>query len=139
MKTLSAIVVFLSLLQPVHARDSGQWGNEDKALREWYQGLMQPDVPTASCCGTSDAYWCDDIHTRKEPKKNGEGLVDVTVCKITDDRDDIPRGRHHIPMGTEIVIPNNKLKWDSGNPTGHAIVFVNSNNYVFCFVQGGGV
>ena len=53
------LVLFLHL---VH--DDGQWGNADPGIRDWYQSLMQPDVPNASCCGEADAYWCDTIHTR---------------------------------------------------------------------------
>jgi hypothetical protein len=47
-----------------HARDLGQWDAVDPALRHWYQALMQPDVPTASCCGEADAYFTDEIHVR---------------------------------------------------------------------------
>jgi hypothetical protein len=90
--------------------------------REWYQALMQPDVPNASCCCEADAYWADEIHVR-------DGKTYVT---ITDDRPDEPRGRPHVDMGTEIEIPTNKLKWDRSNPTGHGIVFLSRNRYVFC-------
>ncbi|MEN6535667.1 MAG: hypothetical protein ABFD89_18530 [Bryobacteraceae bacterium] len=110
------------------AHDSGQWEATDPQLREWYQSLMQPDAPTASCCGEADAYWCDDIHVR-------EGK---TFCKITDDRPDEPRGRPHRDVGEEFEIPPNKLKWDRGNPTGHAVIFLGRSDYVFCFVHGGG-
>jgi hypothetical protein len=113
----------------VKARDLGQWENSDPAVREWYRSLMQPDVPTASCCGEADAYWCDDISVR-----NGK-----TYCKITDDRPDGPLGRPHREMGEEFEIPPNKLKWDEGNPTGHAVVFLRVDGEVWCFVQGGGV
>jgi hypothetical protein len=41
-------------------------------------------------------------------------------------------------LGTEIEIPNNKLKWDSGNPTGHNILFLGYSDVVFCFVQSSG-
>jgi len=27
----------------------------DPSIRQWYQALMQPDVPNASCCGEADA------------------------------------------------------------------------------------
>ena len=84
---------------------------------EWYQALMQPDVPNASCCGEADAYWADEVHVR-------DGKTYVT---ITDDRPDEPRGRPHVDIGTEIEIPNNKLKWDKSNPTGHGIVFLSRN------------
>ncbi len=111
------------------ARDLGQWDSVDPSIREWYQALMQPDVPTASCCGEADAYWADEVHV-----KGGK-----TYAIITDDRPDEPRRRPHIDIGTEIEIPNNKLKWDKSNPTGHGIVFLSRAGYVFCYVQPGGV
>lgn len=86
----------------VKARDLGQWEAGDPAIREWYQSLMQPDVPSASCCGTADAYWCDDYYAR----------AGKAYCKITDDREDAPLRRPHVDVGTEVEIPNNKLKWD---------------------------
>ncbi len=81
-----------------NARDLGQWGNSDPAVREWYRGLMQPDNPAASCCGESDAYWADEVHVR-----DGK-----TFAKITDDRDDGPLHRPHVDVGTEVEIPNHK-------------------------------
>lgn len=110
-------------------RDIGQWENSDPVITEWYRSLMQPDAPTASCCGEADAYWADEIHVR-----DGK-----TFARITDDRPDAPRGRPHIDVGTEFEIPNNKLKWDRSNPTGHGVIFLSRAGYVFCFVQPGGV
>lgn len=110
------------------ARDFGQWQNSDPAVKVWFETLMQPDVPTASCCGEADAYWCDDIHVR-----DGK-----TFCAITDDRPDGPLQRPHREIGTEIQIPDYKLKFDRGNPTGHSIVFLSREDFVFCFVQGSG-
>ena len=124
-----ALLVACMLSEPAYARDVGQWDNSNPIVRSWYEHLMQPDIPTASCCGEADAYWCDDIHIRDKK----------TYCKITDDRDDAPLRRPHRAIGTEIEIPNSKLKWDDGNPTGHSIVFLSRSDYVFCFVQGGGV
>jgi len=124
-----AILVLMFAFRVASAHDAGQWGNTDPAVRDWYQSLMQPDVPTLSCCGEADAYWCDDIRVR-------EGR---TFCKITDDREDAPRGRPHLEVGTEFEIPPNKLKWDKANPTGHAVVFVSRAGFVFCFVQGTGI
>jgi len=111
------------------ARDLGQWENGDPSLKQWYQALMQPDVPNASCCGEADAYWADEIHVR-----DGK-----TYAIVTDDRPDEPRGRPHVEIGTEIEIPDHKLKWDKSNPTGHGIVFLSRTRYVFCYVQPGGV
>src|SRR5258708_841134 len=69
-------------------------------LDEWYAGLMQPDHPEVSCCGEADAYWADEIHVR-------DGR---TFAVVTDDRD-VP-GRPHVDVGTEVEIPDRKLKWD---------------------------
>jgi hypothetical protein len=126
------ILVFLNifgcLATGAKARDFGQWEAVDPRIREWYQALMQPDVPNASCCGEADAYWAGEVDVR-----DGK-----TYAIITDDRPDEPRGWPHIDAGTEIEIPNNKLKWDKSNPTGHGIVFLSRNGYVFCYVQPGG-
>jgi hypothetical protein len=112
----------------IFAHDSHHWGKTDPAIRQWMQGLMQPDNPTASCCGEADAYWADEVHVR-----DGK-----TYATITDDRDDAPLGRPHVDNGTEIEIPDNKLKWDRGNPTGHGVVFLSRGGFVFCYVQPGG-
>ncbi len=113
----------------VHARDLGQWENNDPAVSIWYRGLMRPDAPYASCCGEADAYWADEVHVR-------DGKV---YAKITDDREDATRRRLHRPSGTEYEIPPEKLKWDRSNPTGHNVLFLSDNNFVLCFVQGPGI
>jgi len=127
-RMLSSLVILGLTFSQAYSRDNGQWKNVDPEVSSWYKSLMQPDVPSASCCGEADAYWCDDISVRNSK----------TYCKITDDRDDAPLGRPHRDIGTEIEIPNNKLKWDNGNPTGHAVVFLSTGSYVYCFVQSGG-
>lgn len=124
---LAVFIVIAMLILAIfaaHAHDPDH--NEFSA---WYEELMQPDAPSSSCCGKADAYWADEVHVR-----GGK-----TYATITDDRDDAPRGRAHIPNGTEIEIPNNKLKWDRSNPTGHGVIFVSRNGVVFCYVQPSGV
>lgn len=93
---------------------------------EWYRSLMQPDNPAVSCCGLADAYWADEVH-----------VVDgKTYAVIQDDRDNAMLGRPPIPNGTRVLIPNNKLKYDRGNPTGHGVVFMRGADTVFCYVFG---
>jgi hypothetical protein len=118
---IALIILFLYTI-PVHAHD-----HDHPELDAWYTGLMQPDNPTMSCCGKADAYWCDDYFA-----KDGKAY-----CRITDDRKVM--GRPHVEVGTLIEIPPYKLKWDRGNPTGHAVVFLSTMGHVFCFVQSGGV
>jgi hypothetical protein len=119
-----------------HGRDFGQWENEDPAIHQWYQTLMQPDNPTVSCCGEADAYWCDDPHSRRDHLGNVHNF-----CTISDDRSDEHRRRRHIDIGTEIEIPNNKmLKEGQGNPTGHGVVFMGpTGQLVYCYGFGGGL
>lgn len=131
---VTAMVCLILLgIQGVFARDLGQWEGHDAATREWFKHLMRPDFPDQPCCGEADGYWCEDIHIR-----DGK-----TYCSITDDRPDEPLLRPHIDVGTVIEIPNEKLKWSDGNPTGHSIVFLGGGSgyakYVFCFVQGSGI
>lgn len=123
-----ALIALVLLCSPAFAHDEGQF-NGDAAIRDWYQALMQPDNPKMSCCGEADSYWCDDYYAR-----DGKAY-----CKITDDRPDEPRRRPHVEIGTEIEIPPYKLKWDKSNPTGHGIVFISRQHYVYCYVQAGGV
>ena len=130
---LLAILTLLggvALLAPyAHARDIGQWEATDPITRSWYKSLMQPDAPLMSCCGEADAYWADKVEVI-------DGKVFAT---ITDTRDDKPLGRQHVPPGTRIEVPPNKMKWDRGNPTGHVVIFLGPGLSVYCFVMNGGV
>jgi hypothetical protein len=101
---------------------------DNPELDGWYSGLMRPDAPSSSCCGHADAYWADEVHVR-----DGK-----TFATITDDREDSALGRPHVPNGTVIEVPNEKLKFDRGNPTGHAIIFLSMQGYVWCYVQSTG-
>jgi hypothetical protein len=116
------IVVFALVSLPALARDNGQWGNQPAALRQWFQNLMQPDNKYLSCCGEADAYEADSFEVKG----------DQYVAIITD-------GKGVIPNGTRVPVPNQKMKWDSGNPTGHGILFIGAEGQVYCYVTPGGV
>jgi hypothetical protein len=114
-----------------HGRTDPAWEETTPEIKEWYRTLKQPDNGM-SCCGESDQYFCDAIHVKNGGK---------TYCTITDDRDDAQFARAHIPLGTEIEIPDHKLTWRYGNPVGHAVVFIQAGSIVrvvLCFVQNGG-
>lgn len=119
---LAVAVLSLGACGGVHARDGGQWGSSPANVREWFQGLMQPDDPYKSCCGEADAYEADTF------------LVDGDhyIAVITD-------GKGVIEPGTRINVPNAKMKWDRGNPTGHGIIFIGPRREVYCYVAPGGV
>lgn len=131
-KILYALVIVMVLVVAFTVKAFAH--DEDHHNDSWYSSLKQPDNPNISCCGLADAYWCDDYYAR-----DGKAY-----CRITDDRDDAKLGRPHIDMGTEFEIPPHKLKWEqdgkpAGNPTGHAVIFVNMQGHVWCYVQAGGV
>jgi hypothetical protein len=80
--------------------------------------------PRYSCCGEADAYWADDVHVATG--HNGEKFI---LARITDTRDDASlAGRQHEEVGTEYVIPPNKIVGFEqrlrGNPTGHTVIFL---------------
>jgi len=114
MKSLVLGTAFSCLVSVANARDFGQWETVNPEIREWYQALMQPDNPSVSCCGEADAYWADSFEV------DGDKYVAI----ITDSRPDEPLRRKHIDVGTRIVVPNHKLKYDQSNPTGHGIIFL---------------
>ena len=61
------VIPALALLSlPAFARDNGQWGNQPLAVRQWFQGLMQPDNKTQSCCGEADAYEADNFEVKDD-------------------------------------------------------------------------
>lgn len=93
----AALGLSLLLAPPVIARDLGQWDNQPIAVRQWLQGLMQPDNPYVSCCGEADAFEADTF----------EVVGDQYVAVITN-------GKGVIPHGTRIPVPKQKLKWDRG-------------------------
>lgn len=125
---MGGLLVFLYSVKIAPARDFGQWDRSDPVVN-WYRNLMQPDNPAASCCGEADAYWADSFEV------DGDRYIAV----ITDPRPDQPLRRKHIEVGTRIPIPNHKIKWNEGNPTGHGIVFISKGDYVYCYLPPGGV
>jgi hypothetical protein len=115
-----ALLLF-ALCAPAEARDNGQWGNSPTQVRQWFQSLMQPDNPAVSCCGEADAFEADTF----------EVAGDHYVAIITD-------GKGVMPNGTRVAVPNSKMKWDQGNPTGHGIIFIGAAGALYCYVAPGG-
>lgn len=116
-----SVAVLMPMLN-ADARDLGQWGDQPSFVRQWFQSLTQPDNPSMSCCGEADAFEADTFEV------DGDRYVAI----ITD-------GKGVLPRGARIEVPNQKMKWDKGNPTGHGIVFIGSKGEVYCYVAPGGV
>lgn len=119
---LRLVLLALLLITPAQARNSGQWADVPTNIREWFRTLMQPDNPQVSCCGEADAYEADSFTV-----EGGH-----TIAIITD-------GHGVIPDGTRVAIPDKKMKWDSGNPTTHGIVFIGSSGQVYCYISPAGI
>ena len=128
LKTSIWLAVFVLAVSKAPARDLGQWEGVDPLTRQWFDGLKQPDRPNMSCCGEADAYWADSYEVKG----------DQYVAIITDTRDDEPLRRSHVENGKRVPVPNTKIKWGSGNPTGHGIIFIGVGGYVLCYLPPGG-
>lgn len=100
------------------------WEGIDPNVRIWFEGLKRPDNPGSSCCGLADAYEADDFAI--------EG--DHYVAIITGHR-----VATTLPIGARVPVPNQKMKWDAGNPTGHGIIFIGAGGQVYCYVTPGGI
>lgn len=119
---LRIMLALVTFTLPAAARDNGEWETQPAHLRQWFRALMQPDKPTMSCCGEADAFEADSFEIQ------GDQYVAI-----------ITNGKGIFPEGTRIPVPNNKMKWDEGNPTGHGIIFLGTAGQVYCYVTPGGV
>lgn len=104
-----------------------EWENSPPHVRQWFQDLRQPDHPRLSCCGEADSYEADLY----EP--DGENYVAI----ITGQGPAVDKPI--IPAGTRLRVPNSKIKWDKGNPTGHGIIFVGGDYTIVCYVPPAGI
>jgi len=130
-RSLTAILLLSALLDGAVARQGSRWGASQN-VHDWFATLMQPDNPRVPCCGEADAYWADSYEVDE----------DQYVAIITDDRGegyDEYVGRITREPGSKFPVPNRKIKWNSGNPTGHGIVFLSSQGSVICYLPPGGV
>lgn len=116
-------IVFLVLLLYglAQARPSPQWASQPKVIVDWFESLMQPDNPSLSCCGEADGFEADTFE-----QQDGHWVAIIT------------NGRGVFPNGKRVSIPDAKIKWDKGNPTGHGWVFLGSSGAVLCYVTPGG-
>lgn len=116
-----------SMARDLGAPGASQWDASPADEREWYQKARQPDTDS-SCCGEADAYHADSFEV--------EGSEYIAI--ITDER--VLRYRPHVPVGTRIKVPNNKLpnpNVQTPNPTGHGIIFLNTQRVVYCYFPPG--
>ena len=64
--TATSLIVLGHAAPNAVARNNGQWENSPAHIRQWFQGLRQPDNPRVSCCGEADAYEADLFEIDKD-------------------------------------------------------------------------
>ena len=74
----------------------------------------------------------------------GKGVADAFEADNFEVEDDhyvaiITNGKGVYPNGARFPVPNYKMKWDAGNPTGHGILFIGSQGQIYCYIVPGGV
>jgi hypothetical protein len=132
-KIATAIMAWCIFAIGVEARNiDNQWAQADPTehdlkVQRWYKNLMQPDNIFVSCCGEADAYWADSFEV------DGDKYVAI----ITDTRE-VPNRRPR-EVGTKFTVPNHKIKYDAGNPTGHGVIFISGgSSEILCYLAPGG-
>jgi hypothetical protein len=125
------IIGLICLLTVASAKTTGtKYLGPDE--NDYYESIMMPDNPKASCCGAADVYWADE----QEVGPNGEIIAIVTDARP--DTRTLPDGRqidrYHVPVGTKIPIPASKIrKVPIPNPTGHTIIWLGVGSVVYCY------
>lgn len=123
MRTLAHYVaIVLVAVGSAQAREDGNWSRGTEMVRQWFAELMRPDNPSLSCCGEADAYESDEF--TQSPDGHYEAVI--------------TREKAPYAAGTHIFIPDEKIKWDKGNPTGHGWIFIGSEKQIYCYVTPSG-
>lgn len=119
-----SLFLFLSLAacgtKPSFARDDGQWTrNPDPEIHQWFQDVKQPPSDRVSCCAEADAFEADQL-----AGDNPDGSFQVVITN----------GRGIWSDGKVVTVNKGQIQTHFGNPTGHIVVFLNSNGQVLCYV-----
>lgn len=93
----------------------------------WFESQMRPDGHFGSCCGEGNGYFMREYHPSDKPGIAFEGEM-------------LERDGHTI---FHVEIPADKVNWNSGNPTGRGVVWVQESDGdrgpVICFAPSIGV
>ena len=126
-------LVFFAIM-PVYAGDrwrAAQQNGECDKVCAWVRDLKVPGTIESgnpqSCCGEADRYEAD----------NFEREGDQYVAVITD-------GHGVVPDGTRIIVPNDRVNWRDGNPTGRGQIFLSMKHddgtyFVYCYAPPAGL
>lgn len=102
--------------------------------RNWIANVQRPDQ-SGSCCGEGDAFIADRF--RQDGDKYYAIITQEYPGGTYDDGDGGTISSLGVPIGTEILIPKEKINRafsEGGNPSGHGIVFLYSNGEVLCYL-----
>lgn len=106
-------------------------GAQGGELSDWFESLSRysPSIGMmVPCCAEHDALYADRWRT----DENGNLIVVVTGAG--------PRNHWWAPIGREYLVENYMKITNSGNPTGHSLLFVSPLTLqALCFVFGDGV
>ncbi len=99
---------------------AGEWDNIDPAVRSWFRNLKSPHgVP---CCNIADGH-----RTEEDIRGNSYWIPNPAALGAIE----------------WMEVPAEAVVYNSGNPTGEAVVWYTMQNgtevFIRCFVPGGGV
>lgn len=117
---MNKYIIILSLIttSALAAGNADQWKNIDPATREWFRDLKAPGA-YVHCCDIADGH-----RTDWEIRPDGY-YVPVPW---------MPKGKEYW-----VKVPPETIIYDSGNPTGDAVIwYTTAVDSIRCFVPGGG-
>lgn len=160
---VTTLLSVLLLPQTAHARNYNQVVCDDepnpdacRAIQKWYRDAKTNDG--SGCCGLGDAYWTDQIDKVTE-KGVYVTITDGRACKKyleSEEGDYYPDQSNGACIQKrdmdqkQLWVPNDKLdhyivtdadgtKHRQGNPTGHSVVFINTNDNAIIYDPAGKV
>lgn len=110
---IAAIIFYLFAVRPASGHEDlrGMHGHHHGRLHSWYQTLMRPDMPSVSCCSSTDC-------TPTRAERRGDAWWAMR-------------------NGEWVEIPASKINREDSIDTQAHICFPASYEGIFCFVKPG--
>lgn len=117
-------ILVISLLLTTFA-NAAEWSLDPTVQRWWNESVVR------ACCSLADGFEADEYEST-------EGGVWATITDdgspvCWEDDDGTQLCRRALPEQKKFFVPQEKIRYDPKNPTGHGILFLLTNDQVMCY------